>query len=224
VSEKLVARLGAASGIAYVVLTMIGSSIGGGGSPDLTASRAKIAAWVAKQGAGSAIHMSGGFLELLGLLAFIVFAATLFTVFRRVEGGTGLLSTVVLGAGLVSVTVKLASAGPAFAVYWRGHQGLNPQLSAALIDQNNLSFLLTWSIDAVLLGAASLVILRTRVLPRWLGWLAAVLSPALVLSTFAANHVPPFAMLLTLVWFIATSAVLTFRRRDVTVAEPALAF
>jgi hypothetical protein len=223
-SDKLVARLGAASGIAYVVLAMIGSSIGGGGSPDLTASRAEIAAWVAKQHVGSAVHIAGGFMELLGLLAFIVFVATLFSIFRRAEGGTGLLSTIVLGAGLVSVAVKLASAGPAFAVYWRGHEGLSPQLSAALIDQNNFSFLLTWSIDAVLLGAASLIILRTGVLPRWLGWLAAVLSPALLLSTFAANHVPPFAMLLMLVWIVATSAVLTFRRRSVPSAEPALAF
>lgn len=223
-SDKLVARLGAASGIAYVVLAMIGTSVGGGGSPDLTASRAEIAAWVAKQHVGSTVHIAGGFMELLGLLAFIVFVATLFSIFRRVEGGSGLLSTIVLGAGLVSVTVKLASAGPAFAVYWRGHEGLNPQLSAALIDQNNFSFLLTWSIDAVLLGAAALIILRTRVLPRWLGWLAAVLSPALVLSTFAANHVPPFAMLLTLVWFVATSAVLTFRRRELPAAQPVLAF
>jgi hypothetical protein len=223
-SETLTARLGAASGIAYVVLALVGNGIGGGGSPDLTASRAEIAAWVAKQRVGSAVDIAGGFMELLGLLALIVFVATLYSIFRRVEGGTGLLSTIVLGAGLVSATVKLASAGPAFAVYWRAHEGFDPQLAAAQIDSNNFSFLLTWSIDGVLLGAAALLILRTGILPRWLGWLAAVLCPALVLSTFAADHVPPFAMLLTLVWFVATSAVLTFRTRGAVAQEPVLAY
>ena len=34
------------------------------------------------------------------------------------------------------------------------------------------------------------------------------------ISAAAANHVPPFAMLLTLVWVLATGGVLAFRRRE----------
>lgn len=221
-SDKLITRLGGAAGAVYVVFALVGSSVGGS-SPDLTASRADLARWAARQHSTTA-HWAGAYVELLGLLALIVFAATLYGVFRRVEGGSGALSTTVLGAGLVSAAVKLASVGPAFAVYWRAHDGMSPQLVSALIDQNNVSFVLTGTIDAVMLGAAAIVILRTGVLRRWLGWLAAAAAAITLLSAPVSNHVPPLGFLLTLVWFLAAGIAMALRRGDQPSGEPALAY
>jgi hypothetical protein len=221
-SDRLITRLGGCAGVAYVVFALVGNGISGS-SPDLTASRVEIARWAARQHSSAASY-AGGYLELLGLLALIVFAGTAYGIFRRAEGGSGALSTTMLGAGLVSAAVKLASVGPAFAVYWRAHEGMSPQLTAALIDGNNVSFILTGAIDAVMLAAAALVILRTRVLARWLGWLAAAAAVLLLVWAPVANHAPPLGMLLGFVWFVAAGITLAVGRRAVPAAEPALSF
>jgi hypothetical protein len=57
---------------------------------------------------------------------------------------------------------------------------MDSQLGAAFLEMNGVSFVLTWAIDAALLAATAVVVLRTGALPRWLGWRIAVLSPALL--------------------------------------------
>jgi hypothetical protein len=99
----------------------------------------------------------------------------------------------------------------AFAAVWRNKQGLDSQLAAALVDMNNVSFVLTSSLDAVMLAAAAVVIFRRGVLPRWLGWLGAGTAVLLILSAPAADRVPPLGILLTFVWIAGTSVVLTRR-------------
>jgi Domain of unknown function (DUF4386) len=209
VTDRPIPRLAALSGLAAVVLVFVGSGIGGS-SPDLGASRATIAAWVADQHASTASY-AGGLLELLGILTMIVFAATLWSVLRRAEGEDGVLAATAFGAGLVSAALKLASAPALFAAVWRSNEHLDPQFATALVDMNNVAFVLTWTVDAVMLGAAAIVILRTRALPRWLGWLAAATAAISLLSAPLADRVPPIGILLTFVWIIAISVVL-FRR------------
>jgi hypothetical protein len=57
---------------------------------------------------------------------------------------------------------------------------MDSKLGAALLEMNGVSFVLRWTIDAALLAATALVVLRTGALPRWFGWSAALLSPALL--------------------------------------------
>ena len=209
-SDTFTRRLAGASAIAYVVLVFIGSGVGGS-SPDLGASRGEIAKWAGGQHA-SVGQVAGGFVELLGLLAFVVFTAAAYAFFRSREKGDGVLSTVLLAGGLLSAGLKLASAMVAFPVYWRYHEGMSPQLTAALVDGDNVAFILTWSLDAILLAAAATLILRTRALPRWIGWLAAVAAPILLASTPAADVVPPIGMLLGFLWFVLAGVALTIRR------------
>ena len=63
----------------------------------------------------------------------------------------------------------------------------------------------------VMAAATAIVTLRTGVLPRWLGWLAAVAAPALVANglLFHSQNAPAF--LLFALWLLATSVVLTLR-------------
>ena len=207
--ERPLPLAAALSGLASIVLLFIGQAFGGGGSPDLNASRATITDWLARQHADAATY-AGGTLELLGILAMVVFAATLWSVLRGGDDSDVFAATA-FGAGLVSAAVKLASGPAVFAAVWRHDEGLNPQLGAVLVDMNNVSFVLTWTIDAVMLAAAATVILRANVLPRWLGWLAAATSVILIASAPAADLVPPVGILLTFVWIVGTSVVLTRR-------------
>lgn len=216
-SETFTRRLAGVTAVAYVVLAFIGSGLGKS-SPDLGASRADIVKWAAAEHA-SAGRVAGGFLELLAILSLVVFSAAAYSFFRPREQGSGVLSTVLLGGGLLSAGLKIASAMLVFPVVWRYHQGMSPQLTAALVDGNNVGFILTWPLDAVLLGAAAALILRTRALPRWTGWLAAVTAPILLVSTPAANVVPPLGMLLAFVWFVAAGLALAVQRRRAVVVD-----
>ena len=216
-SETFTRRLAGVTAVAYVVLAFIGSGLGKS-SPDLGASRADIVKSAAAEHA-SAGRVAGGFLELLAILSLVVFSAAAYSFFRPREQGSGVLSTVLLGGGLLSAGLKIASAMLVFPVVWRYHQGMSPQLTAALVDGNNVGFILTWPLDAVLLGAAAALILRTRALPRWTGWLAAVTAPILLVSTPAANVVPPLGMLLAFVWFVAAGLALAVQRRRAVVVD-----
>ena len=112
--------------------------------------------------------------------------------------------------GLLSAAVKIASGAPMFALGWRADTGVSDGLAAALVDMNGIAFVLTWALDAVLLAAAGGVNLRTRCLPRWLGWFALVTAPFLLASVSVAMAGPP-VFLLGLVWIVATSVTLVLR-------------
>ncbi len=209
-TQRPVPLVAALSGLASVVLLFVGQGISGGGnSPDLTKSRAEHAAWLSKQHATTAGY-AGDMCEIVGILLLIVFAATLWNVLRDGDK-SGIVAATAFGAGIASAAVKLASVPAAFALYWRADQGWNPQVATALFDMNDAAFVLTWAIDAVMLGAAALVILRSGVLPRWLGWLAAVAGTISIATVPIAMKAPPVGILLTFVWLIATSVVLTRR-------------
>jgi hypothetical protein len=86
-------------------------------------------------------------------------------------------------------------------------RGIEPQLAAALVQIDDYAFLLTWAVDAVMIGAVAAVALRTAVLPRWLGIAGAVIAPLLLASLAGGEGAPP-VFLLALLWFVAVSVTL----------------
>jgi hypothetical protein len=191
-SDRSLERTGAACGIVYVVLLMVGPSIGG---PTSTV---------------------GFSLEILGFLFFLFFLGSLWSALHRAEGGSGWLSATAFGAGLMAVTIKIASAAPVLAARYRAADGLDPQLARTLQDINDASFFLTFFPLAVLLVVFAIVAIRSGALPRWLGWIAAVLSAAFLAGGMAGSADLAFEwaglpMILFTVWVIATSVVLIRR-------------
>jgi hypothetical protein len=65
--------------------------------------------------------------------------------------------------------------------------------------------------DGVMLAAIAIVTLKTRALPRWLGWLAAVAAPLLVVNGMFLDADFGPAFLLFLLWTLLASVVLTVR-------------
>jgi hypothetical protein len=206
-STRTIGRIGAAAGAGYVVLTFAGEAMSGSGdSPALGSPAGDYARWLADNTPTSTGYV-GAFVALLGLLAFVVFAAALSDVLRRSERERTWLPTAALGAGLVSAAIKLGSAPPMLAAFSLRHS-IDPQLAKALVEMNDYAFLLTWAIDAVMLGAVAACALRTGALPRWLAIAAAVIAPLLLACVAGGNNAPPLGFLLALLWFVAASVAL----------------
>src|SRR5918997_3139938 len=176
-------RLGAICGLLYVVLVFGFTSTG-------SASQVML------------------LLELIGMLFFIPFLGYLYGILPRAEGEGGWLSATAFGAGLVEFTVKLVSVLPAFAAR---QERLSPQLERALENMGNFAYIVTMLPIGVMTSAVAIVVLKTRVLPLWLGLLAAITAPAcLVNGMFIGADFGP-AFLLFLLWVTIASIVLTLR-------------
>ena len=185
--RRILPRLGAVCGILYVVLILVGNSVYESGNETV-----------------------GLPMELIGMLLFIPFLGYLYSLLRRAEGEEGWLSATAFGAGLVEFTIKLVSVIPAFAART---EGLSPQVHQALESMGNFAYIITMLPVGVMMAAVAIVILKTRVLPLWLGLLAAITAPACLVNGmfFDADFGPAF--LLFLLWIALSSVVLTLRGR-----------
>lgn len=206
-------RIGAASGLAYVVLVFAGNAIATSGSTvdDSSSGREILADLRAHHGTAFGL---GTALELLGFAALLAFVAYLAGVLRRAEGEEGWLATAALGAGLLTLAVKLSSAAPMLAAIWRIDE-LDPKTARTLVDMNGVAFLVSWATTGALVGFAGLSALSSGALSRRLA-LAGVALGALTTATTSLGQNGPgvLGFLLCAVWLAAVSVVL-FRRAAV---------
>jgi len=209
-SDRLVQRFGAASGIVYVVLGIVAGSIKDAGEASTPPAQA-----FAQAAADHTTSTIGSSLTLLAFLAFLCFLSYLYGVLRRAEGEYGWLAAAAFGGGVMSEAIKLASGAPIFAAIHRASAGLEPQIAQTLQDINDASFFLSFFPLAVLLGAAAIVAIRYGALPRWLGWMAAVLAVALlggaIVGAFYWVEEAGLPFMLFLLWVLVTSIVLVRR-------------
>jgi hypothetical protein len=113
------------------------------------------------------------FSNLLGTLSFfffLFFLGSLYNTLRRAEGDTGWLSLLALGGGLVLTAVHSLESVVSYALAWHvAHEG-DVAVVTALGDIGDLVAYFYAVPLAVMFVAASLVVYRTRVLPRWIAW------------------------------------------------------
>ena len=192
-SQRILPRAGAATGALFVALL---------GGP-------------ASSGSDSTVVLV---LELIGLLLFIPFLGYLWSILREAEGPRGWLATTALGAGLVDITIKLASIAPAKAA---DNVAENTAIHQALHDMNSVAFIATMLPLSILMAAVAVITLTWGGLPRALGWLAAVTAPLLLVNGMFLDAESGPAFLLFLLWALLTSIVLTVRPADLrTQVEP----
>jgi hypothetical protein len=177
-------RLGAASGAGFIILVFAG-----GGSDSTVAV----------------------VLELVGLVLIVPFLAYLRTVLRDAEGPDGWLASCAFGAGLVDVTIKMASIAPGKVA---DHFGTDTAVHQALRDMNEVAFIVTMLPLGIMMAAVAGVTLRFGGLPRWLGWMAAVISPMLLVNGMFLDSADAPAFLLFMLWTLLASIVLTIRPRS----------
>ena len=151
-------------------------------------------------GSADANYIAG----LAALALFLPFLAYLCALLRQAEGEHGWLAPAALAAGVAGITIKLASVAPELTA----NHLASGAVHNALQDIADRATVISMYPLALLLAAVAAVALRTRVLPRWLGYSAAVTALALAVNAgfIHAKIVPAF--LLFALWTLAASIVL----------------
>jgi hypothetical protein len=153
--------------------------------------------------------MTGGYIEYLGFLVFLVDAVLI----ARLLRGSGELQrwfgSCIAAAGAVytAVTVAVGFAAGAAAVY-DGHHGASLMTAVTVDDVRNFGFFLSVGVLGVFTLAVAGAIQATGVLPRWLAWtgyLAGAASIAVVPAARAGTL--DYVNIAWLVWFVALAVV-----------------
>lgn len=210
---------GAATGFLALALGGAGATFERG-APAAGAPAAEVAAFFAEYRTELLIQ---SLLMILSAGALLWFLGSLRSFLLRAEGGTGRLSTVAFGAGLVGFGLQAAIQAPQSALAMASDGTLDPQLAAMMSDLGFALSIVAYVPIAVMLAAVAVVSLRTGALPAWLGWLSAGAAVAsLVLSAGIAVDRGPLApgewgtyvpYLLMVVWLASVSAVMVVRLR-----------
>ena len=204
-------------GIIFVVLMITGSMFVAD-VPNPDAPQQQLATYLADS-SNHTRNIMGAYIWVVGALAFLWFVTGLRSVLRGAEGGTGALSNLVFGAGVVFAAVWMVSAAAfaavAYAVGLRGATVSDPDFVKVLPQMAWMILLLGAGFAGLLLVlTTSILSLQTGVLPRWLAWLGSVVAIALLFDVIYVNIVP------LLIWVLAASIVL-FRRREETATTAA---
>ena len=222
-NEDRYVEYGAATGIAFVVLTIAAFIVfGGTNPPELNAPAQDWGSYFTKH--HDAVRTSLVVLAV-GFFFFIWFLGTLTSVLR-IATGTPRLPSIVLAGGLLGgAALLIGFASQAVAAY--RPQAVDPALTRSLADVFVLSGVAAIPGFVAFFGAASLVILRTGAFPGWLGWLLLIAAGAQLLTfgalftktgAFAGDGVlalyVPIA--LAMVGVFALSALLTAWAREAT--------
>ena len=202
-------RRAALAGVAFVLLYVIGLSLGvEAGTTD-----AEILEHYADDGARTR-ELVAFVLIAVAALAFVVFAASLRELLRRDAPGTELLVSVGWAGGIIAAALLLAgnalSRGVAF-VSSSDEFTLDPDLYR-LVDDTGFLLLVSGIYAATLVVVAvSIAALRGHVLPGWLGWagLVAAVLLAVVLLTLVLALV---GFLVLFVWVLVVGGTLLARR------------
>jgi hypothetical protein len=194
--------------IAYVVLTVVWGLLIRQG-PGLEDSTETITSYYADEGNQGQIFFATVLVGLAGIL-FLWFLGSVRAALRRAEGGAGTLSAVAFAGGVLLVAISYVknSIEPAIATAVdRAEEFTLDPSTEQLLDSFFLALLIHESLAAaVLVGAASIVALRSGLFPRWFGWVGVVVAVANV----AALFVSVLPLLAFLAW-VLVAGVLVWR-------------
>jgi hypothetical protein len=211
---------GAATGILFVVLSVIGFAVVMPTPPDLNAPSQEWASYFL--GHHDAIRAAIVVLAV-AFFFYIWFLGTLTSVLRIAAGTPRLPSIALIGGVLGGACLLVGLSADAVAAY--RPQGVDPLITRELADIFTLVGVAAIPAFTAFFAATAIVLLRSGAFPGWLGWLtavAAVVQPltfgALFTKTgaFAGDGVLglfiPF--IVTMVAFLALSALITAWARD----------
>jgi hypothetical protein len=146
-------------------------------------------------------------------LSFLVLLVTLRSRLLVAEGGSGDLTALVVGSGVVLVAMLFVAAAARGVI---GFSVLSPANEESLPGPDTLRYVpqIGYAVTGIggLLAAAltmattSLLILRTAVFGRWLAWIGCIATVAIIGANAVLSGV--FAIPALLVWALATSVAL----------------
>jgi hypothetical protein len=187
------------TGIVFVIVFLVGV-FSGNSSPNGNATGAKVIAFYAKHKSG---QETGDLVGGIGLVFFLFFVAALYGYLRRAPAARTLSLLGLIGAALFTTGFVLF-AGIDYALAYGSHS-LSPDAAQALNLLDNELFLPLF-VGAIVFGVGiGLAIVRSGLLPAWLGW-------AILVFGIAAGTPAFFIGIIGLaIWTLVTS-VLIFQR------------
>jgi hypothetical protein len=208
-------RSGAFAGIAFVALAVLWAIVlATADRPSYNSADDAVTEFWTDSGNRRLVLLADLALGLAGV-ALLWFLGSFRVVLRRAEGEPARLATIAFAGGVVLsalLFVKNAiEGGIALALEFEQGFTLDPDVYRAL-NAIFLGLLIHEGLAAaVLIAAASLLVLRTHVFPRWLGWTGLAVAVVALLSWL----VPGLPLVLVLAWILAASVVML--RRPVVV-------
>jgi len=159
--------------------------------------------------------IAAGIIFAFGAVFFIWFLGSLRAALYSAEDGVGRLSSIVYGSGMLAALCLLLQVAPTLqgAV---DEDDLSADTAQSLQSMGEAFFVGTELTLLVMFAAVGLLVLQTRVLPIWLGWVS--LAVALLLAIIPigwAGVVWAFPL-----WTIVTSVLLYLRAPTAPVGAP----
>ncbi|MGP0029064.1 MAG: hypothetical protein ACLPVF_00995 [Acidimicrobiales bacterium] len=191
-NDRTFNRIGALSGLAYVVLALLSGFIYPQ-QPRVDAAPATTLAWV--QDHRTALQ-AGMIFDFFAAGVFLWFVGYLHRVLGRSEGSGASLASIVFGSGIgVAITTALAALPTALLAFMDAqHGGIDdPSIVRMLGDLNTLFFAATSMMTAVFLASLGLVMVGGVVAKPWLGRLGLIVAAFNALAvwigvTFSSYH------------------------------------
>jgi len=215
-----VRRIGALAGFAGSVLYVLGNLLPGS-IPRPDASSARIGAFFVHKRDSL---LAGFTLELIALGLFLCFLGQLRTVMGDSRDSARLLAATMTAAWVVLTATVLVGSLPALALIWQGPPLGEPGLVRMAYEMEILATYAGSSTAAVVsVGAPSLVIWRTGILPRWLAVLGIAEIIANLFEIFglfsrhgslAGGYIDGVGALLWVLWVAAASVCLAWRAAE----------
>jgi hypothetical protein len=209
-NEAKIEKWAALAGVVFVVLSVVGAFIAGS-PPKVSDHDPKIIKYTTDN--RDALRIAA-YLAGIAVAFFLFFLGVVWTKVRQAEGGNGRLAVTALAGGVA--TAAIASVGFGISAYGALHPVESPftyRLSAIIFGLLSFAIL-------VFVEASSIVIIRTKFLPAWLGWLG-MLSALLWLIGGAAvatenDTIFVFGFVAFLVWalWLLILSVMLFRTSD----------
>lgn len=212
------------AGIIFVVALLAESLVATGAGLTQNDSAAKIAAGLHEHRDRALLI---AYLSAVYAVAFVIYLCSLYNLLRGQAEGTRILGYLLLVGGVLFVALH--------AVSDIGITGLLGAKLASFSDQHDQGlaytlYLVTYALDSVgdVFGslaavAAGLLVMKSGVLPRWLGWIAILAGIMFFLQGFGLGGViATFGLVLDLIAFVLflifvlTSSIMLLKRGTIT--------
>ncbi|MGZ5309666.1 MAG: hypothetical protein ACXWDQ_04380 [Solirubrobacterales bacterium] len=212
-------KLGAATGLGFVVLLVLSFIVGPTDPPAFNDPALKVSAYVAD----NQDEIDSASALILGALAFFAFFIGAVAANNRRNEKDGRLSATAHAGGIVAIAVAVGGTAVAGAAAAAQGSGATPDLVKALWNMQALGFAAGGIGTAILIYATGVLALRSDSLPRWLGigsvmigvFQAAVAIIAMTQRDGAFSPydgaLPQVSLLVLGLWVLATSVVLIDR-------------
>jgi hypothetical protein len=198
--------VGPVTGLLCVVVLHVGFFIHG--YPDVRPTDAQLSSWLANVDVNR--FGLGVYIEALGTLLFIPFAAWLYIHLRSDGAGSSWPAVAMLASATGWVILTLPIDQSLVGLLEQSRRGLDIRVAQTVVSVHQASYDMTAIVLGLALVAAGVSILRGGGMSRWAGWAAILIGLTEVLSAPFGTDATP-AGLLPYFWILAVAGYYTFR-------------